>query len=400
MHIVEVTTKQHVIEFLCMPTMLYTGDSNYVRPLDSMIESIFDERNPLYSPEMARRYLLHSNNNKPIGRIAVFINKNKAYGFDQPTGGFGFFECIDNQDAANMLFDTAREFLEARGMKAMDGPINLGENDSFWGLLVEGFTMPGFGMNYNPPYYQKLFENYGFYPYFNQITNHLDLTKRFPERFWNIARRVAKNEDYSFRHFNIKESDKYLNDFIEVYNDAWVFHDNFTPMDKKVLEGLFDQAKSFLIEELIWYVYHNEEPVGFLVVFPDINKIIQKLNGNLNFINKLRFYYMAHSPRYLTRGRVVVFGIKPKYQRSGLESGLFYQLKKGIERNPHFKELELSWVGDFNVKMRALQESMGAVRGKHHVTYRYLFDGNEEDKKAAATIGNDTKYAAKNEKRG
>ena len=106
---------------------------------------------------------------------------------------------------------------------------------------------------------------------------------------------------------------------------------------------------------------------------------------------------MVRSSRYLHRGRVVVFGIKIKYQRSGLESGLFYKLRKGIERNPHFTELEISWVGDFNVKMRALQESMGAVPGKKHITYRNLFNNSVAEQKGATVIGNDTRYRVKNE---
>ncbi len=395
MHIIEVVTKSQRQQFLDMADSVYGSDPNYVRPLDSMVEGVFSESNPFYDSNFAKLFLLEDGKGKYIGRIATFVNKTKAYGFDKPTGGVGFFECINSQEAASMLFDAAKAFLASKGMEAMDGPINLGENDSFWGLLVWGFTMPGFGMNYNPPYYQSLFESYGFHAYFNQITNHLDLSKRFPERFWNIARRVARKEEYNFKHFRIRESDKFLDDFIEVYNDAWVFHENFTPMDKKVLEGLFNQAKSFLVEELIWYAYHGDEPVGFLVIFPDINNIIRNFGGKLNWFNKLRFAFMSRSPRYLTRGRVVVFGIKPKYQRSGLESGLFYQLKRGIERNPHFKELELSWVGDFNVKMRVLQESMGAVRGKEHVTYRYLFDGEGEAQRRATSISNDTKYIAR-----
>jgi hypothetical protein len=395
MKIVEVTTKAQKQQFLDLVDSIYKGDPNYVRPLNGTIEGIFSESNPHYDATMARLFLLSDENGEIIGRIAAFVNQTKAFGFDQPTGGVGFFECINNQKAAGMLFDAAKSFLQTKGMKAMDGPVNLGENDSFWGLLVDGFTMPGFGMNYNPPYYRQLFENYGFHSYFNQITNHLDLSKRFPERFWNIARRVARKDEYSFRHFRIKESDKFLDDFVEVYNEAWIFHDNFTPMDKKVLEGLFNQARPFLVEELIWFVYHGDEPVGFLVIFPDINRILQLFGGKLNWFNKLRFFFMARSPRYISRGRVVVLGIKPRFQRSGLESGLFYNLKRGIERNPHFKELELSWVGDFNVKMRVLQESMGAVRGKEHVTYRYIFEGNDSIHQKATFISNDTRNIAR-----
>ncbi len=400
MKIIEVTTPRQKRQFLDLVEHIYKKDPNYVRPLDGMIESVFAVSNPVYRQALVKRFLLEDEEGTTLGRIAAFVNPKKALGFEQPTGGIGFFECINNQQAANCLFDAARGFLTSNGMEAMDGPINLGENDAFWGLLVEGFTVPGFGMNYNPPYYRELFETYGFYDYYNQITNHLDLNKRFPDRFWNIARRVSQRQEYTFRHFRIKESENYLDDFIEIYNDAWVFHENFTPMDKNALRGLFNQAKSFLLEDMIWFAYHNDEPAGFLVIFPDINGIIRHFHGSLGWINKLRFFFMVRSSRYINRGRVVVFGIKPKFQRSGLESALFYQLRKGVERHRNFKELEISWVGDFNVKMRALQESMGAAPGKKHVTYRHIFNNQDYTHKKANIIANDTKYAGHSRQEG
>ena len=117
-----------------------------------------------------------------MGRVAAFINNKKAYHYEQPTGGIGFFECIDDEKAAFLLFDTAKNWLSANGMQAMDGPINFGENDNFWGLLVEGFTVPSYGMNYNPPYYRPLFENYGFKTAYAQITNHLDVSETLPRK--------------------------------------------------------------------------------------------------------------------------------------------------------------------------------------------------------------------------
>ncbi len=87
-----------------------------------------------------------------------------------PVGGIGFFDCINDQAAADMLFDVAKHWLLQKGMEAMDGPINFGERDRWWGLVVEGFEPPPlYCMNFNPPYYQHLFENYGFRNYFNQI---------------------------------------------------------------------------------------------------------------------------------------------------------------------------------------------------------------------------------------
>jgi len=93
-------------------------------------------------------------------------------------------------------------------------------------------------------------------------------------------------------------------------------------------------------------------------------------------------------------------GVKPKFQKSGIESAIFWHLDKVMKRKPHYTELELSWVGDFNPKMRALHESVGAVFAKKHVTYRCLFK-EEAGHHRSTIIPRDTKEKAlKREKEG
>lgn len=373
MELIEVTTSQQRQAFLDMVDEIYDHDSQYIRPLDKMINDIFDpQQNPLFKNGLAIRYIIN-HQNKTVGRIAAFINYNKAYGYQQPTGGIGFFECIDNQDVANTLFTGAVNWLRHNGMQAMDGPINFGENDNFWGLLVDGFTKPSFGMPYNQPYYQQLFEAYGFKPYYDQITNRLDLTKTFPERFWKIAERVVQKPELSFRHFEWKHREQFINDFIEVYNEAWQFHENFVPMQPSQLQTVINKSKTFIVEQLIWFAYSDNKPIAFIVMFPDVNQLISSFNGKLTTFNKLVLGWRIFRQKY-SRTRVTVLGVKPAFQRTGVESGLFYQLKGIIGKFPHINEMELSWVGDFNPKMRALQEALGSEFSKRHVTYRYLFD--------------------------
>ncbi len=386
MKIIPVSDKKSRTMFLDMVKLIYKDDDAYIRPLDQAIEGVFNpETNVFFNHGEAARFLLIDEESKVIGRIAVFINTDKAFGFAQPTGGIGFFECINNKEAAFRLFDTARDWLRERGMEAMDGPINFGENDSYWGLLVEGFTPPAFGMQYNPPYYRALFESYGFVNYFEQITHHLQIEKSLDERFWNIAKRVISREDYSFKHYRRKESEKFITDFVEIYNEAWRFHENFTPMNPDTLRKTLQQADSFLDEELIWYAYYKNEPIGFLVIFPDVNQIIKYFNGKLNLWNKIRFAYYK-SRKKMNRARGVIIGVKTKFQRLGIESGFFWHLREAVAQKPYLKEIELSWVGDFNPKMRSLQEAMGADFGKRHITYRYVFDASMPKDQKAGTI--------------
>ena len=140
----------------------------------------------------AIRWVLKDEKNDLIGRIAVFYDKNKAYHNLQPTGGIGFFECINDQEAADFLFDAAKGWLSSKGMEAMDGPVNFGENFVNWGLLVEGFMQPTYGMPYNFPYYKDLFEQYGFKKYFDQYSFLDDFSKPYPERMRNILSVILK----------------------------------------------------------------------------------------------------------------------------------------------------------------------------------------------------------------
>ncbi len=375
MQLIEVNDQKTRTEFLRVPRILYKNDPYWVCPPDPEINSIFNPlKNPFYQHGEVIRWVLKNDQGELIGRVAAFINFNKAFTFQQPTGGMGFFECINDQAAANLLFDACRDWLSERKLEAMDGPVNFGENDYYWGLLVEGFTHPGIGMNYNFPYYQQLFENYGFQFYFDQITNHLDLRKKFPERFWKIAEWVMRKPEVRFEHFRMEEQDRFINDLKTVYDTAWVFHENFTPLEPAFIKASLNKSKVFLEEKFLWFVYVENEPAAFFIMLPDINQIFKKLNGNLNFWGKLKFYYYLKT-NTITRARITIMGVVPKYQRLGLESGIFWHIDKVLRTKPWYSEVELSWVGDFNPKMRALHESVGGVFAKKHVTYRKLFSG-------------------------
>jgi len=382
MRVIRVTDKKTRRDFLRTARIIYRDDKTWVCPLDNDIEAVFDpDRNPYFAHGEAERWILVDDNSKLIGRIAAFIDKKLAYSYDQPTGGMGFFECINDKTSAFMLFDTTREWLRSRGMEAMDGPINFGETDKYWGLLVNGFSHPSFDIAYNHPYYQDLFESYGFMTWYKMEGFHFDIKKPLPERFQKIAEWVAAKPGYEFRHFKWKEREKFAKDFARVFNEAWAsFKINFEPLEHEYIMGVLNKAKAILDEEFIWLAYFNGEPIGIYLMFPDFNQILKHLNGRLDPVSIVKFFYLK-SRKTMTRARGVLMGVIPKFQGLGIESAFILNLRKVFDSKPHYTEIEFSWVGDFNPKMRKIFISVGSVPVKNYITYRYLFDRTMEFKR-------------------
>ena len=377
MRIQEVSGKRVKKAFLQVPRILYKEDETWVCPLDKEIASIFDpDKNTYFKHGEATRWVLYDQHNQLIGRIAGFIDHNSANNYDQPTGGTGFFECINNQEAANLLFDTAKGWLKERGMEAMDGPINFGETDKYWGLLVEGFTHPSYELAYNPPYYQDLFETYGFKTYFKQEGFHLDVKKEFPPRIKRIAEWVAQKPEYEFKHFEWKSSDQFVKDFVVVFNEAWSsFKENFEPLELSYIKKTIKKAKAILDEEFIWIAYNKGKPIAIYLMYPDVNMILKHLNGRLTVPALIKLLYLKRR-KTMTRARGVLMGVIPAFQGLGVEAGIIINLVKVFKTKPHYTEIEFSWVGDFNPKMRKIFMSVGSESAKHYITYRYLFDRN------------------------
>jgi hypothetical protein len=386
MKLTRVTDRKTRKGFLNTARVIYKNDPVWVCPFDNEIEAIFDPvKNSYFKHGEAERWILADDNNNLIGRVAAFIDRNLAYTYEQPTGGMGFFECINSQSAAFLLFDTAKEWLTEKGMEAMDGPINFGETDKYWGLLVGGFTHPSFEVPYNHSYYQDLYESYGFKIYYKMEGFHLEIKKPLPERFRKIAEWVANKPGYEFRHFTWKDQERYTQDFASVFNEAWAsFKIHFEPLSAEYIRGVLQKAKAIIDEEFIWYAYFEGKPIAIYLMFPDLNQILKRMNGKLNLFTMLKFLYLKKR-KTMTRAKGLLMGVIPKFQGLGIESVFILKVQDTFEKKPHYQEVEFSWVADFNPKMRKIFISVGSVPVKNYITYRYLFDRTKEFKRYPIT---------------
>ena len=374
-------------EFLELPKRLYRGNRNWVCPLDSDIENTFDpERNKKFRGGEAARWIARDGDGQVAGRIAAFYNRDDAALEEQPTGGIGFFEAENDQALADLLFDTARDWLAARGMEAMDGPVNFGSRDAWWGLLVDGFEFqPLYTNPYNPPYYIELFEQYGFRNYFNQYTYNRKLKAGILNKsVYERVKRLEESPGYRFDHIDIRNLPQVAEDFRLVYNKAWANHSGVKPLEKEDAEKMMRSMKPIIDERLIYFAWFNDEPIGFFIMVPDLNRVIGRFGGKLNLINKIRLWCMLKITRRADRIFAIIFGVVPEFHGKGIESGIIHRFETEIDKGDMpYRSLELAWVGDFNpIMMRMVENYVCATKHKTHVTYRYLFDRTKEFKRA------------------
>lgn len=368
----KVESAAQISEFLSFPAKLYRDDPHYIQPLNNDVEAVFDsKKNKFFRFGECERFLFFNDNNETVGRVAVFVNRK--YRNEQPTGGFGFFDCINDQPTADFIFDFCRNWHQQRGMEAMDGPINFGERDKFWGLLIEGFSEPLYGMNYNAPYYQQLFENFGFQIYFNQLCFGRKVHDPVAQNFLEMHARVKRNPAISAQRMKVRNLEKYAADFTEVYNRAWAQHGGGKEISKAQTLKLFNTLKPVINEHISWFVYENDKPIAMWMNIPDLNQWFKYTGSEFGIWQKIKFLVVKKFKKN-TKMVGLVFGIVPEWQRKGIDGFMIWEGTKHFRRTTDFEDYEMQWIGDFNPKMIKIAENLETTVTRKLATYRYLFD--------------------------
>jgi hypothetical protein len=378
MPLLEVKTAAQQQQFCDLPRRLHQAVPVYIGPLDNELEAVFDPaKNALFTVGgEATRWLLTDASGLVIGRIAAFVNALTATATDPtlPTGGMGFFECINDQVAANELLDVACQWLQARGMLAVDGPINFGDRDRFWGVLIDGFEFePNYGMFWHPAYYRQLFENYGFQLYFKQYTCYRPVAQLLHPSFRKKQEDLVA-EGYVFTHAHKAEPEKLAQDFHHVYNLAWGKHAGVKPMTMDQARTLVREMKPVLDERLLGFAYYNNEPVAFFLNLPELNQIFKRVGNTLDLLGKLRFLWEQWRYMRRTDKKIlgIIYGVVPEHQGKGVENALTISTQD-LFIEAGYANIEMNWIGDFNPRMLVVTRSIGAKIIKTHATYRKLF---------------------------
>ncbi len=251
-------------------------------------------------------------------------------GDDVPVGCIGFFECTNDQSAANLMLDTAKKWLEDEGMQAMDGPVNFGERDRWWGMVTKGFSEPLYCMNYNPPYYVTLFEQYGFKVFYDQICFTAKPKEPFEKKVWERHDILAADPQFSSAHLKKNDLEKYAKDFAAVYNKAWAGHGGLKELSYEQVLIMFKKMKPVMDEKIINFAYYNKDPIALFVNLPDLNQWFKYLNGKFGLVQKLKFLVLKQFKKN-KKFTGLVFGVVPEWHGKGVDAYLIGETGKYVQ---------------------------------------------------------------------
>lgn len=378
MKLVEVNTKRQIKAFHRVPFEIYNADKNWIPNIRQDIDKIFDpNKNKLYKEGGETiRWVLYDASNDLIGRVAAFINPRTLPKTDdkKKIGGLGFFECINDQKAANVLFEACQKWLSEKGIEGMDGSINFGERNEFWGVLIENFDdPPNYQVNYNPPYYKNLFESFGFRIYFNQILFKRLMHTQLSPMYKRVYDKVMADKKFEIKNIVGHPLTKVAEDFRAVYNGAWATHKGFKPMKPEAAQKIMKALKPIIDRRIIVFVYYDQNPIAFYVNIPELNEIFKHVNGNMNGWGKLKFlYYQRFQKRKTMTG--IVFGVVKEWHGKGIDAAMIKWYRENIVDSVEYEDTVLTWIGDFNPKMIKVAQLLGGKEYRKLATFRIYFD--------------------------
>jgi len=348
---------------------IYKHDPNWITPLEMDIRNVFDpEKNTAWKNGSARLFVLLDESGVPAGRVAAFIDHEANTSQPYPLGGIGYFECIEQPDYAAALFAEATRYLQSQGAKVIEGPVNFGERDKFWGLLVKGFDPPLYQENYNPPYYQEFFLREGFIPYEQILTYVGDSANISFDRLGAIAKRLKERQPVAVKSLDYDNIDQFAADFAEVYNAAFSGFEHFHPISNALVRNMLIQAKPIADPHIAAIAYYDGHPAGFIALYPDINPLLRHAKGKMNFWT-IPIFLLKKKLTKTYNAKGLGFGIHPDYQAKGIFALLidFLGTARNVQRYPR---MCLAGIRTHNHEIRSIYTRLQVDVDRIHVAYR------------------------------
>jgi len=345
---------------------LYKDNKNYVPELFIAQRDLLTPGKHPFHDHSSVQLFLAFDGNKITGRIAAILNNNHNNFNKANDGFFGFFDSINDDETASLLFGAAEKWLKEKGVSSMIGPVNLSTNETC-ALLVEGFDSPPAAMmTYNEPWVRGLLERGGFQKKMDLIAYHFVVAERDERRLKTVdqIKERLERRGIVFRPINLKKFKEETDQIREIYNSAWDKNLGFVPMTENEFKYLAKDLKMILDKDFCTVAEHNGKMVGFSLAIPDINEILIKIKkGRLFPTGIFRLLFQRKS---IKRIRIITLGVIEGYRKMGIETVFYADIIKQVQRKG-ITTAEASWVLEDNYLMnKAIQD----INGKPYKKYR------------------------------
>ena len=364
-NIVAVSNKKQLGQFIDFPHDLYKGDSNYVPELFIAQRDLLTTH-PFHKHSSLQCFLLFEGD-KIIGRIAAILNNNYNVFNSANDGFFGFFDCINDQEAANLLFDTATKWLKDKGVTgAIIGPVNFSTNESC-GLLIEGFDSPPVVMMpYNATYYPALMEGWKLNKKVDLIAwkfngdNYDDRSVKLMDR---LEERLNRN-NITIRKINMKNFKQEAANLREVYNKAWDKNAGFVPLNDEEFDYQAKDLKLVLDPDFCFVAEQDGKLVGFGAAIPDMNQIQIKIKkGRLLPTGIFKLLFGKKNVKGI---RILLLGVVDGYRKMGIEACIYGSIIKSYKAKK-FEYAVAGWTLEHN---DLVNNAIIAIKGDRYKKYR------------------------------
>jgi hypothetical protein len=366
--------RRQVKQFLELPFRLYRDVPQWVPPLAGDARRLLDRRrNPFFKHSAADFFLARGADGQAVGRLAVIDHAGyNAYNHER-TAFFYLFECENDPAAACALFEAAFAWARGRGLNKIAGPRGFTVFDGF-GLLVKGFEhRPAFGLPYNLAYYPALVEGAGFHPAGDSLSGYLSGRMQFPERIHELSQRVQKRRGLRVERCATRaDVQRIIPALQKLYNDSLGQMSGGAPLDDAEVKALADQMLWFANPRLIKIVVKEpdepgqpDEPVGFLLAYPDVSAAVQRTRGRLFPLGWLRLLLeLRRTPWVNVNGA----GIVERYRGLGGTAILFSEMYKSVTAEG-YEHADIVQIGSENDKMLREMSNFGIDFYKAHRVY-------------------------------
>lgn len=353
----DVLTRRDRRLFVELPWRLYRGDPNWVPPL---LMDMYNTLNPARNALLRlgpNRFFLAERNGQAVGRLGVGADLRLNKAKNKKLSYFTLFECIQDYQVAEALFDAGRSWLKAEGFEELTGPQSPSNGDDYRGLLIEGFDSPPVLLeSYNPGYYQDFIERYGFEKNFDRHAYFYQVDTFPEERMEKGVRAAQERYGFTIRHVNLKEVERELILIKKIVDLSMPDWPDMIPPSMDELRAEYLKLKPVAAADLVLMAHDSEgNPIGLSVALPDYNQVLIHLNGRLFPTGWLKFLWLK---KKISGVRVFALFVVPAWRKKAVSSALYYHTMLNARRLG-YQWGEGSTIHEFNTSMNREARKVG-----------------------------------------